>query len=130
VEAWYESSSLKPYPAGAGIGSFSVRSGASRVAVLATDVRDPTTMTPASTSVDHVQPADPVLDGEQDAYGQDDEPDPGRRRNEPAKDEQTNTIAKPMRLPPASSLAALAMFTRPGLSFPVGIALQRSGLEC
>jgi hypothetical protein len=47
----------------------------------------------------------------------------------PRKTNETNTITKPVTLPPASSLAALAMFTRPGLSFPVGIALQRSGLE-
>jgi hypothetical protein len=37
---------------------------------------------------DHVKPADPVLEGEQDPHAQDDEPDPGGSGNETAKDER------------------------------------------
>ncbi len=104
-----------------------MRSGAS-VAVSATDIRDPTIMNGERKS-DHVQPADPVLDGEQDAYGQDDEPNPGGCRNETAKDERNEHD----READDASAGIASRGTRhvhpSGVRLSVGIAPHRSELE-
>lgn len=103
--------SLKPYPDGTGIGSS--RSAAVVVAVMAPDAKGPTIMNPAIPSVITSSPLIPSLTASRTPTAKTTNQTQLGAGMRARKRSDTNTIAKPMTLPPASLRTVLAIFARP-----------------